>query len=91
MEILRESKPIKCYLREKNDLFSGIIELKERYLILVSRMLNSIIVFDIEQMKVLSAYKVDGNIIGYRASKEENNIYVTIDREPYQMKILINL
>jgi len=48
-------------------------------------------VFDIEQMKVLSAYKVDGNIIGYRASKEENNIYVTIDREPYQMKILINL
>lgn len=91
MEILRESKPIKCYLREKNDLFSGIIELKERYLILVSRMLNSIIVFDIEQMKVLSAYKVDGNIIGYRASKEENKIYVTIDREPYQMKILINL
>jgi hypothetical protein len=54
-------------------------------------MLNSIIVFDLEQMNVLSAYKVDGNIIGYVANEVVASICITIDREPYQVSFQLHL
>ena len=70
---------------------SGVHEFGERYIILVLRMLNSIIVFDLEQMNVLSAYKVDGNIIGYVANEVVSCICITIDREPYQVSFQLHL
>ncbi|MBQ3005271.1 MAG: hypothetical protein IJD88_05010, partial [Clostridia bacterium] len=90
-EMLVESKAIRIYLREKNDLFSGLHEINERYFILISRMLNSAILFDIKKMKVVSAYKVNGNIIGYSVDIQSLNIDIFIDREPYQQSLSIKI
>ena len=90
-EMLSESKPIRMYLRQKNDLYSTLYEIENRYLILVTRLLNSIIVFDLNNMSVLSAYKLDGNIIGCICKDNGKTLELTLDKSPYHAQIQLNL
>ncbi len=90
-ETLNESDPIRYYLREKNDLFSELFEFEDNFLVLVSRLLNSVIVFNTEQMSVLTAYKINGNIIGHSLSCDKTHLHITIDREPYELTLRLNL
>lgn len=88
-EVLGESKPIRMFLHEKNDLFSNLYEIGDKYLVLVTRLLNSVIVFDLSNMSVCAAHKLDGNIIGcvYSAS----TIKITLDKHPYHVEMQLNL
>lgn len=91
IEYLRDPTPLRSFLREKNDLFSRALESDSgRYIVLLSQMLNSIIVFDAERMEVYDAYKHLGNIIGYRFT-DDDVLEIVSDREPYRVKIQINL
>lgn len=90
IEQLHDASPLKCYLREKNDLQSTLYEFGDRYLVLISRLLNSIIAFDLNTMTVCAAHKVSGNIIGCRTVSGDV-IEVLIDKAPYQLQFRINL
>lgn len=91
IEYLRDVTPLRSFLREKNDLFSSALESDSgRYIVLISQMLSSVIVFDIERMEVLDAYKHFGNIIGCRFTND-GALEIVSDREPYRIKIEINL
>ena len=66
-ERLSDHSALEGFLREKNDISSIVLEVNDgKQLILISRMLNSVIVFDVNNMQVISAYKHHGNIIGWR-------------------------
>lgn len=77
------------FLRRKNDLFSKLYEFDGGFLVLVARSLNSLVAFDIKSMKVLAAYKINGNIIG--CTRDGNDITVILDRSPYQMRFTVSL
>jgi len=90
-EILSESKPMRMYLHEKNDLFSNLYEIDNKYLVLVTRLLNSVIVFDLDNMNVCAAHKLAGNIIGCVYDANTNMIDITIDKHPYHVEVQLNL
>ena len=90
-EILSESKPMRMYLHEKNDLFSNLYEIENKYLVLVTRLLNSVIVFDLDNMYVCAAHKLDGNIIGCVYDETTNSIDITLDKYPYHVEIQLKL
>jgi len=89
--VLSESEPIRMYLHEKNDLFSNLYEIGDSYLVLVSRLLNSVIVFDLKEMNVCSAHKFDGNIIGCAFDESAKTLDITLDKRPYQVNLLLNI
>ena len=84
-----DESSLKGFLRRKNDLFSKLYEFDGGYLVLVARALNSLVAFDVKEMKVLSAYKINGNIIG--SIRDGNDITLTLDRSPYQMRFTVSL
>lgn len=88
-EALNESKPIRMYLHEKNDLFSSLYEIGDKYLVLVTRLLNSVIVFDLNSMSVCAAHKFVGNIIG--CVYDISTIKITLDKYPYHVEMRLNL
>ena len=90
-EVLGESKPIRMYLHEKNDLFSNLYEIENKYLVLVTRLLNSVIVFDIDNMSVCAAHKLNGNIIGCAYDETTTSINITLDKHPYHVEMQLNL
>ena len=77
-------------LREKNDLLSVIFEPDGRNLVLVSRLLNSVIVFDTCRMSVRATYKVHGNIIGIH-SISDTSVRLFCDSVPINVCINLNL
>lgn len=89
LQKLQESKAIRYYLAEKNDLFSKLFEYG-KHLVLVSRMLNSVILFDTESMEVISAYKPQGSIIGFVENKTAGVIELVLDCEPYYTAVSLN-
>lgn len=90
IEYLRDSTPLRSFLREKNDLFSEAVESENgNYVVLVSQMLSSIIVFDVTRMEVFDAYKHFGSIIGCRFAND-GVLEIISDREPQRTKIKIN-
>ena len=58
---------------------------------LVCRMLNSIILFDLEGMQICCAYKVDGNIIGSKYSYDSATLELVTDKAPFKLKLMLNL
>ncbi|MBQ8057030.1 MAG: DUF4062 domain-containing protein [Ruminococcus sp.] len=90
-EKLSEANPINSYLHQKNDILSSLIEIEDRYLVLVCRMLNSIILFDLEGMQICCAYKVDGNIIGSKYSYDSATLELVTDKAPFKLKLMLNL
>lgn len=80
------------YLREKNDLFSSVEEIitSDKYFILICRRLNSVIVFDDKNKKIIAAYKHNGNIIGYRRM-DDRTLELISDRYPYNTLLVLNL
>jgi hypothetical protein len=91
IEKLRDSSWIYSYLREKNDLFNICYESEDaRYVILVSRMLNSIIVFDTKNLIILDAYKHSCDIIGCRLL-DNNTIELVSNSSPYHCQFKVNL
>lgn len=91
LEHLQISTPLDSYLREKNDLFSELLEIGNRYLVLISRMLNSIVIFDMCSMSILFAYKTDGNIIGCTVDDTKTKLELYLDREPFRSVVTIDL
>ena len=90
-ERAKDSTPIKSFLREKNDLFSSLVEIKQGKLyILISRMLNSVILLDYASRKIIAAYKHHGNIIGYRMIKN-NELELVSDRHPFTTRLRIRI
>lgn len=91
IEQRKDATSLGSYLREKNDLFSVLLEVDEQHILLVSRILNSIIIFDIDSMKIIAAYKVNGNIIGYNVIDDYKSIQLILDKEPYMIEFHIHL
>lgn len=66
---------VESFIRKKNDLSSEVISSADgRYLILISYLLNSVIVFDLCEDRIISAYKHKNCIIGYRIDSERNSV-----------------
>lgn len=89
IEQTRDESRVRGFLRRKNDLFSKLYEFDGECLVLVARSLNSLIAFDIKAMKVLAAYKINGNIIG--CTRDGKDITLILDRSPYQMRFTVSL
>ena len=64
---------VESFIRKKNDLSSALISSADsRYLILISYLLNSVIVFDLSEGRIISAYKHKNCIIGNKLDAERN-------------------
>lgn len=90
MQRLIDDSAFSCYLREKNDLFSSLLKYNDNYYVLISRMMNSVLVFDIPNLKIISAYKHSFDIIGWRLEGSSKLILFS-NKEPYETTIDINI
>lgn len=90
LEQLRDSSIIRGFLREKNDLFSNLFYIKKRYLVLASRMLDSLILFDVKELKIIMAYKYHGHIVNSRLITE-SKIEIICDKQPYNVVVKLNI
>ena len=64
-------------IREKNEHFNEIYEMADdRYIILFSRLFNSMIVIDAEKKKVIFAYKLRGTIAGVGVDNDSGDIII---------------
>ena len=90
IEEMADASVYNNFIREKNDIMSSVYEFGDRYMVLLSRMLNSLVVFDLSEMKIISAHKFKGNIIGDRLA-DENTVEVIVDRMPYFRKIKLDV
>lgn len=88
IERFKDGTPKKSYLREKNDLFSKLYKISDDILVLVSRMMNSVITFNIKEMRIIGAYKHSSNIIGCRIC-ENNVLEINCDCYPYVFSLEI--
>lgn len=92
IEQQRDKSNLASFLREKNDLSSVLTESgDERYLVLICKLLNSVIVFDKINMEIVTAYKHHGNIIGCKVDKNHKTIELLSDCEPFELCINISL
>lgn len=67
IEKAKDASLLDSFLREKSDVMSSLYEgEKPNFMILVLRSLNSVILFDIAEMRVVSVYKHPYTIIGSR-------------------------
>lgn len=66
LERNRDDRDLDTYLREKNDLSYGIYPLGQRYLLLVSPLLSSVLLIDKTRLRIVDAYRHHGPIIGHR-------------------------
>lgn len=91
----RDRSAVDGFLREKNDISSKVLESRNGgNLILISRMLNSVIVFDVANMTVLSSYKHHGDIIGWKITEHQNgNIQLELysNSDPFVGTIIIQV
>lgn len=72
----KDRSAVEGFLREKNDISSKVLESQNgEYLILISRMLNSVIVFDVANKTVLSSYKHHGDIIGWKSEEQQDGSF----------------
>ena len=51
--------------------------------------MNSVIVFDLANLRVVDAYKVNGSIVGSR--REGDTVTLTLDRAPYRAEFTVDL
>ncbi|MBQ3087954.1 MAG: hypothetical protein IJC45_11510, partial [Clostridia bacterium] len=72
-----------------NGPLSNVFEINDNCMVLVDRNLNSVVVFDTEDMCVTAAYRVDGNIIGSRMT-DLKTIEVIVDKKPYSRVFILN-
>lgn len=77
IERFKDGTPKKSYLREKNDLFSKLYQF-DGFIVLVTHLMNSVVVFDTNKMQVVGAYKHSSNIIGSRL-REDSVLEVTCE------------
>jgi len=54
-------------------------------------LLNSVIVFDLDNMNVCAAHKLDGNIIGCVYNANINTLEITLDKHPHHVEVQLNL
>ena len=66
LERNRDGLKLDTYLREKNDLSYGIYPLGQRYLLLVSPLLSSVLLIDKTRLRIVDAYRHHSPIIGHR-------------------------
>ena len=92
IEQQKDKSNLASFLREKNDLSSVLTESgDERYLVLICKLLNSVIVFDKINLEIVTAYKHHGNIIGCKVDKNHKTIELLSDCEPFELCINISL
>lgn len=91
----KDRSAVDGFLREKNDISSRVFESSNcECLILISRMLNSVIIFDVANMTVLSSYKHHGDIIGWKITEHQNgNIQLELysNSDPFLRTLIIRL
>lgn len=92
IEQQKDKSNLASFLREKNDLSSVLTESgDERYLVLICKLLNSVIVFDKINLEIVTAYKHHGNIIGCKVDKNHKTVELFSDCEPFELCINISL
>ena len=82
------------FLSEKNDLSSGLVEVVGgRFLILISKLLSSVVVFDTDRMEVVSAYLHPDKIIGWSVLNAESSpsIRLISNSEPAETELVFHL
>lgn len=91
IERINDQTAAMSFLREKNDIMSTVIKITQRYCILITRLTNSVIVFDCKLMKVISAYKHNSQIIGSEYLAKERMIILYSNNSPYQFIIKVGV
>ena len=84
-----DASALAMYLREKNDLLSRIYEIGSNHFVLVSRILNAVILFDVQKLTIVAIHKVSGNILGFRRIAK-NVIKVFTDAAPNPILLEVN-
>ncbi len=83
---------VEAYVSEKNDITSEIFEYDSLGLILlVCKKMNSVILFDIGEMKILSAYKANEKIIGVSMNESMDSLTLHLDSLTRTVMLKINL
>ncbi len=89
-ETRKDQSPLMGYLRSKNDIMNVLFEPDDRHLILISRSLNAVLLFNIHESVLSAIYKVSGNIIGVQKA-ENDSIELVCDEQPTHICIALNL
>lgn len=84
----KDRSPLLRYLRARNDTISTLFEPDDRHLVLISRGLNAVLVFDVKENVVSAMYKIPGNIIGVQKA---NGTIIDLVCDTLPMHILIDL
>ena len=84
----KDRSPLLRYLRARNDTISTLFEPDDRHLVLISRGLNAVLVFDVKENVVSAMYKIPGNIIGIQKA---NGTIIDLVCDTLPMHILIDL
>ena len=90
MESQSDASEFAMYLRQKNDFLSRILEVDSRYFVLISRMFNAVILFDIQNLEIVATHKLYGNILGIRKANG-SFIEVFTDASSNPISLEINL
>ena len=69
---------------------SRILEVDSRYFVLISRMFNAVILFDIQNLEIVATHKLYGNILGIRKANG-SFIEVFTDASSNPISLEINL
>ena len=86
---LRESE-MTMYVDRKNDLFSRLYEPREDCLLLASRMLNALVLFDLSAMRIAAVYPIEGHMLGVTMT-DDTHVTVYVDGIDNPIQILLTL
>ena len=83
---------LETYVSEKNDITSELFEYdSEGLLLLVCKKINSVILFDVREMRILEAYKVNEKIIGFSMNDAMDTLNLYLDSPMNNIALKINL
>ena len=77
----KDDSSLSAYLREKNDTLSLLLEPDDRHLVLISRGLNAVLVFNLKENLISAMYKLSRSIIGVQKS-DGNRIELLCCEQP---------
>lgn len=81
--------PLEAFVREKNDAASLLMDLDDDKLLLISRRLSSVILFDLRSLTVVNAYRHHAAIIGHTVSADKNAIVLYANRPPFRTTLFV--
>lgn len=90
--VLACSSSLEAYVFEKNDLTYSLFEYDaQKKLLLVCKKTNSVIIFDVDKMEIISAYKPAKRIIGASMNQALDHLTLFLDSASNTVFLKVNL